>query len=619
MTEQRKYFIYIFFALTGLIYLARLFYLQVLDKTYETATNSIRTVIEVPFRGLIYDRKGKQIVYNTPVYDLYVVPNKTKVADTLAFCNLLGINRTDFDSIMTKARVYSKHRPSLFLDNLTREEYAGIQDAMVDYPGFEFVKSAIRSYETSTLANALGYVSEISERQLEKQESDYYRQGDLIGQSGLEKFYEEQLRGQRGIHYVMRDVNGVDKGAWKNGEMDTMMVAGQNLYTSINIELQQYCDSLLKNKVGAIVAIEPSTGEVLALASGPTYDPKLLASRDFSKNYTQLYRNPYKPLYNRAIQSYYRPGSTFKTVQALVAMQEGAISENSVFTHAGCPMGCHCGGRGFGGVRSALQWSCNGYFYHTFRRMIYLNGNKNVFKASELGIKQWSDDVKKFGFSGRLGIDLPSEGRGILPDVPYYDKYLGKGQWRFGQIYSVSIGEGEVTITPLKIANLAATIANRGWFITPHVVRGVGKDKNPLPQFTERHETDIDKHYYEVVADGMERAVVAGTTAKSAILPGVQICGKTGTSQNRHGEDHAIFMAFAPKYNPKIAVAVFVENAGYGGTHAAPIASLIIEKHLNGIVRRKTLEQQIINKSYLGRVVIIPERTKVDSTKKVRK
>ena len=616
MTDQRKYFIYAFFALTGLIYLSRLFYLQILDKTYETATNSIRTVVEIPFRGLIYDRKGKTMVYNTPVYDLYVTPKKVKISDTLAFCNLLGITRTGFDSVMTQARTYSKHRPSLFLDNLTKEEYARVQDAMVDYSGFEFVKSAVRSYETTTMSNALGYVSEVSEKQIEDQETEYYRSGDLIGQSGLEKFYEEALRGQRGVHYVMRDVNGVEKGSWKNGAMDTLMVAGQNLHTSINLELQQYCDSLLKNKVGAIVAIEPASGEILAIASGPTYDPNLLASRDFSKNYTQLYRNPYKPLYNRAIQSYYRPGSTFKTVQALVAMQEGAIGEGSVFTHAGCPMGCHCRGKGSGGVRSAIQWSCNAYFYHTFKRMIYLNGAKNVFKASEIGIGQWSDHVKRFGFSGRLGIDLPSEGRGILPDVPYYDKYLGKGQWRFGQIYSVSIGEGEVTITPLKVANLAATIANRGWFITPHIVRGIGKDNNPLPQFKEKHETNINKHYYEVVIDGMERAVVAGTTNKAAILPGVQICGKTGTSQNKYGEDHAIFMAFAPKYNPKIAVAVFVENAGYGGTHAAPLASLIIEKHLNGVVKRQKMSEQFINKNYMGRVVIIPERTKKDTTSK---
>ncbi len=614
MTDERKFFIYGFFILTGLIYLSRLFYLQILDTNYETATNSIRTIVDVPFRGLIYDRNGKQIVYNTPIYDLYVTPKKARVSDTLAFCALLKIKRTDFDSLMKQATIYSPHKASLFIDNMTKEEFAKVQDAMVDYPGFEFVRGAVRSYETNTLANALGYVGEVSSNFLEKQETPYYRQGDLIGQSGLEKFYEEQLRGQRGVRYVMRDVNGVEKGAWKNGKMDTMAVAGQNLHTSISIELQQYCDSLMKNKVGAIVAIEPSSGEILAMASAPTYDPRLLATRDFSKNYYQLYKNPFKPLLNRATQSYYRPGSTFKTVQALVAMQEGAIGEGSVFTHAGCPMGCHCGGRGSSGVRSALQWSCNGYFYHTFRRMVYLNGNRNVFKASTLGIGQWSDHVRKFGFQGRLGVDLASEYRGLMPDVPYYDKHLGKGLWRFGQIYSLSIGEGELTITPLKIANLGATLANRGWYITPHLVRGVGKEKNPLPQFVEKHQTDINKHYYEVVADGMERAVVAGTTNKVAILPGVQICGKTGTSQNRHGEDHAIFMAFAPKYNPKIAVAVFIENAGYGGTHAAPLASLIIEKYLKGRVTRKTMEQQYINKSYLGRVVIIPERIKKDTT-----
>lgn len=603
MSENRKFFVYGLFVLVGIIYLIRLLYLQVLDNTYETASNSIRAVPDIPMRGQVYDRNGKLIVHNTLVYDIYVTPSKIKVADTLSLCSTLNITRTEFDSLMKIAKTYSRYRPSLFLRQLSKEDFARIQDVLVDYPGFEYIKSSVRTYAAPVLAHALGYVSEISQKQLDAQEYPYYRQGDLVGQSGLEKYYEEYLRGQRGVHYVMQDVHGVSKGAWKDGELDTIAQAGQNLYTSIDLDIQQYADSLMQGKAGAVVAIEPSSGEVLAITSAPSYDPSLFATRDFSKNYAKLALNPYRPLLNRAVMGNYRPGSTFKTVQALVAMQEKAISPGSIFTHAGAPMKCH-GHGGLTGVSSAIQWSCNPYFYHVFRRMLYANAEKNPFKASAIGLKKWHDYTEKFGFGQKLGIDLPSEAKGILPDVEFYDKRLGKKSWRFGQIYSMSIGEGDLLITPLKLANLAATIANRGWYIAPHLVKGVGKNDNPLPEFKERHETGVDRHYFEYVVNGMEMAVVRGTVSRGAIIPDIAMCGKTGTSQNKKGKDHSIFIAFAPKNNPRIAIAVFVENAGFGGFAAAPVASLIIEKYIKGHVNRKAYEQEWKNKNFLQNVII---------------
>lgn len=603
MSENRKFFVYGLFVVVAIIYLSRLLYLQVLDNTYETASNSIKAIPDIPMRGQIYDRKGRLIVYNTLVYDIYVTPNKLKVSDTLALCNLFSITKSSFDSLMKAAKTYSRVKPSLFMRQLSKEDFARIQDAMVDYPGFEYQKSSIRTYSAPVLAHALGYVSEVSKKQLDAQEYPYYRQGDLIGQSGLEKYYEEQLRGRRGVRYVMQDVHSVAKGSWKDGEMDTIALAGQNLYTSIDLDLQQYADSLMQHKAGAVVAIEPSSGEVLTITSAPTYDPALFATRDFSKNYAKLALNPYRPLYNRAVMGSYRPGSTFKTVQALVAMQMGAITPGSVFTHAGAPMKCH-GHGGLSGVHSAIQWSCNPYFYHVFRRMIYANNERNVFKASAAGLQRWYEDSKKFGFGQKLGIDLPSEAKGVLPDAEYYDKRIGQNQWRFGQIYSLSIGEGELLITPLKLANLAAIIANRGWYIAPHLVKGVGKNENPLPEFKEKHETGVNRLYFEEVVNGMEMAVVRGTVSRGAIIPDIQMCGKTGTSQNKKGKDHSIFIAFAPKYNPKIAIAVFVENGGFGGFAAAPVASLIIEKYLKGHVDRKAYEQEWKNKNFLQNVII---------------
>ena len=606
MFENRKYAIYGTFILIGIIYALRLLFLQVFDSTYETASNAVKRIIDVPFRGQIYDRSGRLIVSNTPVYDLYVTPRKVKIADTTAFCDLLKITRPEFDSLMQVAKVYSKVKSSVFLRQLSKPEIARIQDAMVDYEGFETIKSSVRDYQTKSLANTLGYVSEVSEKQLEKQETAFYRQGDLMGQSGLEKYYENVLRGQRGVRLIMQDVKGVAKGSWKDGELDTIAVAGKDLYTSIDLDLQEFTDSLLQHKVGCAIAIEPATGEILAIASAPTYDPALLSTgRAFSKNYGRLVMDELRPLFNRPVQARYRPGSTFKLVQALVGMQSGAIGPGTVFNAQGTPFKPHVL-YGMHNLFQAIRFSSNPYFYNVFKRIIYNNPERNVYKKSVIGYENWRPRVEKFGFGRKLGIDLPSEIGGLLPDVAYFDKMYGQGRWKFSNTYSLSIGEGDLIISPLKMANVVAIVANRGWYIPPHIVSGVGKPGDVAPEYQQKISVGVDKRYFEPVIDGMEAAVEHGTVDRSANIPGIVICGKTGTSQNRFRgrvmKDHSIFVCFAPKYQPKIAVAVFIEYAGYGGYAAAPIASLMIEKYLKKQIERKGYAAKWMDKNYMGNV-----------------
>ncbi|GAA4455744.1 penicillin-binding protein 2 [Nibrella saemangeumensis] len=618
MFENRKYIIIGVFCLVGLVYLTRLFYLQILDDSYslESSSNSIKRVIEVPVRGQIYDRNGKLIVYNTPVYDLYVTPRQVKIPDTLAFCRLMGITTNEFDSLMNLAKAYSSVKPSLFMRQLSKEDFARIQDALVDYRGFEPATSSMRTYPARTLANALGYVSEITKKQLDNQETMYYRQGDYIGHNGLEEQYEEQLRGKRGVRYIMQNVRGVFKGSWKDGEYDTLSVPGQNLYTGIDIEVQQYADSLMQNKVGSVVAIEPSTGQILVSVSAPTYDPNILSSRYFSKNYIKLIRNPYKPLINRPVMASYRPGSTFKLIQALVAQQQGTLFPNTVYSHAGAPVKCH-GHPGSVNLYGAVQYSCNPYFYHVFRRLMYNNSETNTFKASAAGLEYWHDMVQKFGIGERLGVDLPSELKGKLPDVEYYDKVYGTRRWKFSTVYSLSIGEGELLISPLKMANVAAIIANRGYYYPPHYIKGFNKPGQGVPeQYRERQETGINPKYFEPVIVGMRAAVTNGTVMRMANLPDVELCGKTGTSQNKKGEDHSIFIGFAPAHNPKIAIAVFVENAGWGGVAAASVAALVTERYLKRRTDAKELEKFITEKNYMPAVVTSPPKPVVPPKKK---
>ncbi len=618
MFSQRRNLIFLFFGIVGLLFLGKLFFLQVIDDTYEKAAdnNAIRKIIQIPFRGEVYDRYGKLIVYNTPVYDLYMIPRKAVVKDTNHFCRVFRVTKEYFIKTTQRARAYSRVKPSLFLKHLSKEDFASVQDAMVDFPGFFFETNAFRTYQSHSFSNALGYVAEISPNALVDQKDDYYRQGDYVGISGIESFYEETLRGQRGVKYRMVNSNGVEKGDYKNGSLNINPVSGNNLYTSIDLSIQEYADSLMQHKVGSLVAIEPSTGEILAMVSAPSYDASQLTGNNFSKYYQQLALDPMKPLLNRPPSAYYRPGSTFKLVQALVGQQLGFIGPGTVFSHAGAPVKCH--GHGPVDLRGAIRVSCNPYFYHAFRKMIYDNTTGDTYERSAKGLQRWADLVANFGFGRKLGVDLGNEKKGILPNVEYYNSvYKGEKMWKFSNIYSISIGEGEIVVSPLKMANLAAIIANRGWYIPPHVVKGVGLQKSIDPFYKTPVKVGVESKYFNVVIDGMEDAVTHGTVEADGRIPDIKMVGKTGTSQNQKGKDHSIFIAFAPRDNPKIAIAVFVENAGFGGSAAAPIASLVVEKYLKRKVDRKAVETKFMNMNYLPNAYsVVRKKAAPDSTKK---
>jgi penicillin-binding protein 2 len=610
--DSRTIIIRNFILFVAVVYLLRLFYLQVIDDSYIEAAedNAIQKVVEVPFRGNIYDRNKKLMVSNAPVYDLYVTPNKVRGIDTLRFCNVFQITKADFIKNLANAKAYSPQRPSLFLRQLSVEDFAKVQDELVDFPGFSFQTSAFRKYHSRGIANVIGYVGEISEKQMAEQKNIYYKQGDYIGLSGIEKYYEERLRGKKGVKYILKNSKGAEKGAYKNGELDEPSVPGETMFSSIDIDLQNLTDSLMQNKVGSAIAIEPSTGEILALVSAPSYDPVLLTGRHFSKNYGKLVMDPMRPLLNRPVQARYRPGSTFKTIQSLVALQAGAITPSFGASHAGSPMRCTHNHPVSANVVMGLQQSCNPYFYYVFRRFMMDQNlsEPNVFKRSAKNLTRWHDMVAKFGIGQKLGIDLPNEIKGILPDVAFYDKmYKGANTWKFSNIYSLAIGEGEVTVSPMKMANVACIIANRGYYITPHVIKGIGQIGRIPKDYSERKKVDIDRQYFDYVIEGMYRASQpGGTLSFAAIMPDLPIVGKTGTSQNRVGRDHAIYMCFAPRDNPKIAVAVFVENGGFGGSASGPVASLMIEQYLKGKVSRTAYKDEIIARNYSNNVIAQP-------------
>ncbi|CAH0994118.1 Peptidoglycan D,D-transpeptidase MrdA [Emticicia aquatica] len=601
MFQDRKQIILSFFFLVCGIYLLRLLYLQVIDDQYHTigSTGALKKEVQIPLRGQIYDRNGKLLVANVDVYDMYVTPYKVKQMDTSMFCRLFNISRTYFDSTMAVAKSYSRNRETLFLRQLSKEDYARVADAMVSFPGFRFELSFFRTYPAHTMSNALGYIGEISKKAYEDQEVEYYRSGDYVGITGLEKQYEMELRGRRGVKFTMMNVHGENKGSYSDGEFDTLAVIGKNLYTTVDVEIQQLADSLFQGKTGCAVAIEPATGEVLAIGSYPYYDPNILSGKQFAKNFKELYRNPDKPLNDRVATGFFRPGSTFKLVQALVALQLGAIAPSTAFPLGGAPVKCHNHPGSPNDLHNAVRFSCNPYFYNVFRKTMSETSETNPFKAAPIMLSKWHEMVEKFGYGQKLGIDLPSESSGLLPSVKYYDKRYGAFQWKFSNIYSLSIGEGEVSVNMLKMANLAATIANRGYWVTPHLVRGIGQNGRGLkPDQKQIHRTEIDSRHFEAIIGGMQDAVERGTVGGGAgIVEGIAICGKTGTSQNKKGKDNSVFIAFAPRYNPKIAIAVMVQNAGFGGSVAAPIATLMIEKYLNRVIKRTAIKERMLNLS----------------------
>jgi penicillin-binding protein 2 len=605
MLDNRRQIILVFIYTISAIYLARLFYLQIIDDSYQAigSTNAVKKEVEIPLRGQVYDRYGKLMVANVDVYDLYITPRKIKNLDTLRFCELFQIPRTYFDSVAADAQLYSKNRSSIFLRQLSKEDHARAINAMVDFAGFHFEQSFFRTYPTSTMSNSLGYIGEIGKEAFAKQDdrNPYYRRGDYIGLSGLEKQYETDLRGVRGVRFKLMNVRGEDKGAYKEGVADTAAVIGKNLYTGIDAELQQLADSLMQHKAGSLVAIEPATGEILAMGSYPTYNPNELSGRNFRKMFNELSKSPYKPLINRPLMGFYRPGSTFKLVQSAIGLQMGVLTPNSKFPDGAAPVKCHKHPSLNGNdLHNAIRFSCNPYFYHAYRRIIESNGISSPFKSAEVGYSNWEKYVRRFGFGQKLGIDLPSESTNPFWAGTRYDKVYGKGSWKYSNIYSLSIGEGELSVNILKIANLACIFANRGYFITPHLVKKVGENGKTDPKYTEKHDTGIDPRHFEFIVGGMQDAASQGTF-KSGQYTDIVICGKTGTSQNpKPLKDNAIFMCFAPRENPKIAIAVMVEYSGFGGTFSGPVAAMMIEKYLKRKVEKKDQVERVMAMNVMG-------------------
>jgi penicillin-binding protein 2 len=602
MNEGRKEIIQIVFIAIGIVFLVKLFFIQVVDSRYKDLAdgNAILPQVDYPSRGLIYDRNHKLIAYNTPEFDVEVILQDVKKFDSARFCEVFKMSMPEVRKAFADMRLrkeYSRFKPTVFLDQLSAVEYASVSDHMDEFPGFYIVARTGRAYSTASLANALGYVSEISKNQLKDDSTHIYKQGDYIGQSGIEAYYENVLRGQRGMRYKLRNVKGVVKGSWNNGAYDTLSIPGTDLTTGIDLDLQRYAEYLLNGKAGSIVAIEPSTGEILTFVSGPSYDPNSLTGRKYSNNYKLISTDTMKPLFNRPLMAQYRPGSIFKIAQAMSALQMGVITPETRIKCDRTIIGCH-GPHSNEDLRGAIANSCNPYFYNVLRRMVNKGVTNDPFSDSRVGLADWNNYIWSFGFGHKLGIDLPNEKAGLIPTPAYYDRAYRGRPWKFSNIYSIAIGEGENQVVPIQMANFAATIANRGYYITPHLVRQIGNDGKPLPQYTEKHYTKIESKNFDIAIDAME-AVVDHGTATRARMPDIIVCGKTGSVQNEPRPDHSVFIAFAPRDNPKIAISVYVEYSGQGARAAASIASLMMEKYLTGQVKRKYLEDYVLAGKFL--------------------
>ena len=586
--DYRRYVIGGVALLIVVIYIIRLFTLQITSDDYKKSadSNAFLKKIEYPSRGGIYDRNGKLLVYNQPAYDIMVVMNEAKDhLDTLDLCEALNITREDFDSRMeaikdrNKNPGYSRFTQQLFMSQLSEADFSVFQEKMFRFPGFYIQRRSIRQYRYSFAAHVLGDVAEVSPADIE--EDDYYPPGDYIGKLGVERSYEKQLRGEKGIQILLRDAHGRVQGRYQNGRFDRRPVAGKNLTLGLDAELQALGERLMEGKIGSIVAIEPKTGEVLCMVSSPSYDPRMMVGRQRSKSHRLLSQNVWKPLLNRSIMGQYPPGSTFKTTQGLTFITEGIIHPTHTaypcshgFNYKGLHVGCH-GHAAPLPLVPALSTSCNGYFCWG---LYYMIGAKSKYGSVQKAMNTWRDYMVSMGFGYKLGIDLPGEKRGLIPNAEFYDKAY-KGSWNGLTIISIAIGQGEVNATPLQIANLGATIANRGWFVTPHVVKRIQGEKLDT-LYTHHRKTMASRMAYDYVVQGM-RASALGGTCKELAKYDFMACGKTGTAQNR-GHDHSVFMGFAPMENPKIAVAVYVENGGWGATYGVPIGGLIMEQYIHG-------------------------------------
>ncbi|MEO6903340.1 MAG: penicillin-binding transpeptidase domain-containing protein [Bacteroidia bacterium] len=597
--SERKYIIIGVFLLVGLAFITRLFYIQVIDDTYklDARNQAFRYQTEFPLRGHIYDRNRKLLVYNEAAYDLLVLPRNVKKLDTVSFCILLGITKEQFIKKMFKAvnPPNSPRKESIFEKQLSPRDYAFLQERLYQFPGFYVQSRTLRKYPQKIAAHMLGYIGEANKAITTK--DPYYNEGDYIGISGIEKTYEKMLRGKKGMHIMMVDVNNRDKGSYMNGIYDTLAIAGKSLTSTIDADLQQYGEELMQNKRGSIVAIEPSTGEILALVTSPAYDPNLLVGRVRTKNFAKLFLDTLRvPLYNRATMASYPPGSTFKLIMALIGQQEGVLTRNTYYpcSRGYAPLGgrpkCHAHSSPLDLI-NGIGHSCNSYFSYVFKSVIENKKYSNIYDAYDA----WRNYSMSFCIGKRTGSDLANELRGNVPSIKYYDKIFGKGSWKASTVISLGIGQSELLVTPLQNANVVAIIANRGWYYIPHIIKAVGNNPNDtlLDRFKVKQYTMVtDTNIYENVIEGMSDATTSGTAAALKIK-GVDYCAKTGTAENPHGKDHSVFVAFAPKYNPKIAIAVIVENAGFGATWAGPIATLMMEKYLNGTIAREALEKKM--------------------------
>lgn len=594
---KRRYVITAIIVMVVVIYICRLFALQITDSSVggKAESNALVKQTVYPPRGLIYDRNGELLVFNQPIYEVTMIMREMRNGfDTLGFCSALNITRETFDSRIAdiknkkKNRGYSQYTPQVFLSQLGKEDIAVLQESLYKYKGISIRKRTLRDYTYPAAAQVLGSVGEVSQRDIDR--DAYYAAGDYSGRDGIERTYEEVLRGEKGVEVLMRNSKGIIQGSYKNGEMDEPAKAGQDLTLTIDIHLQMLAEELLQGKIGSAVAIEPSTGEILALASNPTWDPALLVGKKRSENYNSLLKDPTKPLLNRATQAQYPPGSTFKTLQALICLQEKAITPNTMYACSGKgtkPISCtHFHGSPVS-LLGAIEQSCNPYFWCAFRDMLekdgYGDGNERFRKRYNL----WRDDVLSFGLGQKFtDTDVREQSSGNIPTTAFYDRYYGKKGWKAITIRSLSIGQGEVTVTPLQLCNMAATIANDGWYITPHLNR---EDS----MLTHKHQTAIDKRWFPIVKEGMERVMKNGT-GRWYQLDSIRSGGKTGTAQAGKGrKDHAFFIGIAPIDNPQIAVMVVVENSGFGATWAAPIASLMMEQYLTGEIKREDLKQRM--------------------------
>ncbi len=598
--EKRKYVVGGFILLIGLIYLFRLFELQINDEQYKISadSNAFLKKTVYPSRGLMYDRNGELVVYNQPAYDVMLIPRDVQPFDTIDFCTALNITpeqlRKRFADMRSSA-AYSSYTPQRLIAQMSSEDYGRLQEKLYRFPGFFIQKRIIRQYNHPTAANVLGNIREVNGADIKR--DPYYSPGDYTGDLGVEKSYEPYLRGVKGMEILIRDARGRIQGRYENGAHDIQPVAGRDIKLSLDIRLQQYAESLMTGKRGAVVAIEPQTGEILCMVTNPSYDPRLLVGRQRGENYARLVADESWPLFDRAIMGAYPPGSTFKPTQGLIFLEEGIINLQTAYPcshgyiNGGLRVGCHPHGSPLP-LKPALQTSCNAFFCWGFKAMI---DRRSKYGTSANAFEVWKNHLVSMGYGYKLGVDLPGESRGFIPNAKYYDGFYKEGRWSANTIISVSIGQGEILATPLQIANLSATIANRGWFVTPHAVKEIQDTVMPSDLLKKRYPT-VRGEYYDAVAEGMRMAVTGGTCRRAAI-PEIEVCGKTGTAQNPHGKDHSAFMGFAPYHDPRIAVCVYVENGGWGATFGVPIGSLVMEKYLTGTIHpsRKGMEEQMLN------------------------